>query len=133
MEYRYLKLTELEQELGEIYEADSVEYAVAQPIERPNAVPDAPVELTNTENPTVGADPTVKLQGSSTADNQCLENTQPVGVDCAQPESELIDEEEESSVHTVDAVEAVEALEVVEHQEKKIPCALRPPWVPWHA
>jgi hypothetical protein len=104
MEYRHLKLTELEQEFRDIYEADDIEYAVEQPIERPNAIPDTTVELTNTENPTieltntenptVGADPTIEIQGSSTAINQYMENTQPVGVKCTQPESQLIDKEE---------------------------------------
>jgi hypothetical protein len=86
MEYRHLKLTELEQEFRDIYEADGIEYAVEQPIGSPNAIPDTTVELTNTENPTGGADPTIEIQGSSTAINQYIESTQ--------PESQLIDEEE---------------------------------------
>jgi hypothetical protein len=129
MVYRHIKLTELEQEFREIYEADGIDHAVEQTIERPNTVPDSIVELTETKKPIVGAATTVVLQlappvviqycletehspvvadTSAEAEipsaivNQNIEKLLPTGVSRAQPESELIDEEEGYAVDPID-------------------------------
>jgi hypothetical protein len=66
-------------------------HAVEQPTEPPNVLPDTNVEI----------------QEPSTAGNQHIENTQTVGLDSAQPETELIDEEEECAGFGETTIEAL--------------------------
>jgi hypothetical protein len=96
MDYRHIKLTELEQEFREIYEADGTNIDT---IEQPNAV----------------SGPTVKLQLSSPIVNQHTEKLSTSGFSRAHPESELIDEEEACAGITESTIDALTAaLQVIE-------------------
>jgi hypothetical protein len=106
------------------YEAAGIEFKpFAHAVEQQHVLPQNPGETT--EQPNAVPDPTVEIQEPSTAVNQLIENTQPVGLDSAQPESELIGEEEACAgitESTIDALTApLQVLASMDHDVRKAP------------
>jgi hypothetical protein len=105
-EDRKRRIADLEREMKAKYEAAGIEFTpFGHGVEQQHVLPQNPGETT--EQPNAVPDPTVEIQEPSTAVTQLIENTQPVGLDSAQPESELIGEQQACAGITESTIDAL--------------------------